>query len=279
MCHWEFCMERTVSSSIRNSMWSGRTLNLQTATSIQMYVSSQHSRSSLTFNAQPLRKNLENSRWSILKDMPQDIRSYASSLDCLDLISQTSPGQERLKRVSVEMSYHIIMLFMEGLVPKILKRLRALQSLELIVKIKDWTWASCYSGPTGRSRGDHPFDRDFLLLIKSQLGHVKTIKTKYYNTENALDSADEDNSDEDEPDEGRCEWVLEQLQNRNRAWTPQTPGDNRFVRTTCTMTALDPGVLSNISDIEFGWRKIKKSRRDTDGRNTHISDKTRNVFD
>ena len=197
--------------------------------------------------------------------MPRDRTSYASSLNCLDLISQTSPGQKRLRSVSVEMSKHMIMLFLEGLIPKILKRLQALKSLELIVKKKSWTWASFDSCTTEKGRGSHLFDREFLLLIKSQLGHIKTITTTNYGTA-------------DNADEGPCPWIVEQLEKRNRAWTQQLARENRFVRTTCTMTTLEPMILDQLSGIEWNWRSIRGFHRDWNTKITPISTEPLSVF-
>ena len=180
--------------------------------SFPVYVSPEKRSSSLTFNAQLYEREIENPRWSTLKNMPRDVTWYASSVDCLDSLSQTRPGQERLRSVSVEMSYHMIVVFYKGLIPQILKRLRALQSLKLIIKKKAWTWASFDPMSTDRGKDIHDFDCEFLDLIKTQLGHIRkitmTTMTKYGKADDA--------------EIGPCPWFLEQLEKRNRAWTPQS---------------------------------------------------------
>lgn len=255
-------MERIVFGSQRKSILCRGAWNF---TPPSVYVFLQKCSSSLTFDAQPLRDALDLSRWSTLKNMPRDTTWYASSMDCLDLISQTRPGQERLRSVSIEMSYHMIMLFMIGLIPQILKRLRALQSLKFIVKKKAWTWASFDSCTPGKGKANHVFDREFLLLIKSQLGHITTINTTSFGeAENA--------------DEGPCPWVAEQLEKRNRAWTPRIARENQFVRTACAMTAMNPVVFRNVSDTEYAWRRIRPLYRNSDGKIPLIPDEPRDVF-
>lgn len=197
---------------------------------------------SLTFNAQLNAKDFENTRWSILKDMPRDVRFHVSSLDCLDLISQTTPGQERLRKLRVEMSHHLIKLFMEGLVTQILKRLQALQSVELIVNNEDWMSISARR----KLVSSRFFDHDFLHLIKNELAHIKTVTTQCHNA-----------------DDGAYPWVSEQLQKRNRAWTPPLPGINRFWRTTRSMTALHPVVLADFSISTYPTRLKVCGERDS----------------
>ena len=230
------------------------------------YVCQQQNNASLTSNTQIFAKDLENSRWSILKDMPRDKRSYASSLDCLDLISQTHPGQERLREVSIEMSDRMIMLFMEGLIPQILKRLRALQSVELILEDKEWTPTSCTTIPLKSIKSirspSFDRDRDFLLLIKSELAHIKVVTTNHNSV-----------------DKGSCPWVAKQLQKRNQAWTAPPPVVNRFIRTTCSMTTLDPMVLKNLSKAEVSCRTKKEPREDEDRKNCHIAEDLPSLFD
>lgn len=158
----------------------------------------------------------------------------------------------------------MIILFMEGLLPQILKRLRALQSLELTVKRKAWTWQS-YCSCTTEAQGSHLFDREFLLLIKRELGHIKTITMTDYGKA-------------DNEGEGLCPWILEQLEKRNRAWTPQLAGGNRFVRTTCAMTTLNPVVFSSIGEIEYGWRRERGPYGVRHKKITPIPDVPRDVF-
>ena len=162
--------------------------------------------------------------------MPSDV----APLDCLDMISQTRPGQNRLRKVRIEMdNNNMVELFMEGLIPRILERLRALQSLELMFNGNDKGWASgAFPNTSTRGRCCRLFCRRFLLVIRTELAHVRVVTTGHDNV-----------------DEGPCQWVLDQLQRRNRAWTPLPPGVNHFTRTICTMKGWNPTAIAIALDV------------------------------
>lgn len=114
----------------------------------------------------------------------------------------------------------------------------------------------------------HGFLHEFLRLIKSELAHIKTITTDYGNAE-----------------EGPWQWVEEQLQKRNRAWTPPLPEANRYVRTTCSMTTLDPVILEDLSKAEVRYRTKISPHKDGNRmtrsmtRILHMHDSLPDLFD
>lgn len=121
-------------------------------------------------------EQFKSSRWNNMRNMPNEQPMTVSGIDCLDLISQTHPGQGRLKTLYIRMGDYVLMRFLDGTFLRVLKRLSGLQSLKLglgccfahlcrttFKKLLDSVdWTECLG-------------RDFLLLIQNELGHIKDI--------------------------------------------------------------------------------------------------------
>lgn len=61
-------------------------------------------------------EHLKSVRWSNLRNLPKDQLITISAVDCLDLISQTQPGQERLKKLHIKLTHYVLMLFFGRLI-------------------------------------------------------------------------------------------------------------------------------------------------------------------
>ena len=133
-----------------------------------------------------------------------------SSVQCLDLISQTTSGQQHLKHVHMCLGCIHVLRFMDGVLPQTLQRMRGLQSLEMELN---------------KARGDWydliPDARHFLLVVKNELTHIKTITLDHCGKEHAP------------------RWMKRQLQRRNAAWVPPAPAYMNFRRTTSNAAVFD----------------------------------------
>ena len=123
---------------------------------------------------------------------------------------------------------------MDGVLLRILKRMRGLQSVELNF-IDDWEE---FIPNEGYSR-DHTLEekeilhernaRDFLLLVREELSHIKEITTDRADYDGYLDTP-------------IIDWMADELKKRNEAWTPPLPPHKEFRRTFSPMSIMDADV-------------------------------------
>ena len=181
-------------------------------------------------------------RWSNLRNEPTDLVTITSGVDCLELISQTQPGQGRLSKLHIRMSHYTLMLFLGGSLLRILRRLRGLQSLKLVVSF-DW---DTYI-PQSISISDWPerFGHDFLILIREELGHIKviTLDARFRNTTGDTARA-------------YC-CISHELEKRNKVWAPKPPPYTNLSRTSSNMSRLHPEIVKLITDAEIEYKEFQ----------------------
>lgn len=186
---------------------------------------------------QPIHERLKSVRWSNLRNLPKDQLTTISGVDCLDLISQTQPGQERLQKLHIRLSHYVLMLFLEGSLLRILRRLRGLQSLQLQF---DDVWDEFIPNNSLRIP-DWPerFGHSFLLLIKNELGHIKavTLPANPWPAGAAHISG----------------WISHELGKRNEAWVPPAPAYMNLHRTPSSISVLDPQIIRLLADPEMDY--------------------------
>lgn len=140
------------------------------------------------------------------------------------------------------------MLFMGGSLLQILTRLRGLQSLEMELQSQ---WDDLVPVTTGIRKSSEllkpeRFGRDFLLLIKRDLGHIKaiTIARKPWRNDTLH----------------VFRWVSHELTKRNKAWAPPPPAYMNFHRTISNISLLHPQTIKNLADSEESYRLAKDKK-------------------
>ncbi|KAF6220879.1 hypothetical protein HO133_002559 [Letharia lupina] len=190
-------------------------------------------------------ERLKSVRWSNLRNLPKDQLTTISAVDCLDLISQTQPGQERLKKLGIKLTHYVLMVFLEGSLLRILRRLRGLQSLQLQF---DEAWGEFIPNKSLRIP-DWPerFGRSFLLLIKNELGHIKaiTLPANPWPADAAHISG----------------WISHELEKRNEAWVPPAPAYMNLHRTPSSIFVLDPQIIRLLANAEMFYRRNRDKSR------------------
>ncbi|CAF9942672.1 hypothetical protein IMSHALPRED_004354 [Imshaugia aleurites] len=182
-------------------------------------------------------------RWSNLRNEPTDVVTITSGVDCLDLISQTPPGQGRLSKLHIMLSHYTLMLFLGGSLLRILRRLRGLQSLKLEV---GFDWDKYIPKSSRTSDWPERFGRDFLILTKEELGYIKTI---------TLDAQNWSLADH------IYRWISHELEKRNGAWAPPPPPYMRFSRTSSSMSRLHPEIVKLVIDAEIEYKPEEEQKR------------------
>ena len=163
------------------------------------------------------------------------------------MISQTSSGQKFLKHLQIDFGRVAWMRVMDGVLLRILKRTRGLQSVELDI-LCDW---KNLIPETGGSFNDtleeteiwHERNaRDFLLLVREELSHIKKITMDNQAAHHWLD------------DTTIIDWMADELKKRNEAWTPPLPSYKEFRRTFSPMSIMDADVAKWVVDFDDGFR-------------------------
>ena len=150
-----------------------------------------------------------------------------SGVDCLDLISQTSPGQEMLRKLKICIGPIIMMRLLSGILPRILRRMHGLQQLQISLG-EDWN---------NDSRGDQkesieeckPLAQGMLRIIKRDLGYIKEITvtdTGYHNVDAMI-----------------VRLMNYELAKRNEAWTAPLPAYKDFRRTSSSMLYVETDMV------------------------------------
>lgn len=192
-------------------------------------------------------------RWINLRNLPKDQLPTVSGIDCLDVISQTQPGQERLKNLRIDLSPYVLMLFMGGSLLRILRRLHGIQSLELqliegwreFVPRKDHNNNPRPKESSANADWSEHFGRDFLLLIKSELGHVKVIMLR---------------SDPKTFEAHIPKWISHELEKRNKAWVPPPPSYMNFHRTTSSVSVVHSEIIKLLAVAESRYKPERHTK-------------------
>ena len=202
---------------------------------------------------------LKHSAWENLKNIPHTLfGKVLSSVDCLDMISQTSSGQKFLKQLQIDFGRVAWMRIMDGVLLRILKRMRGLQSVELdifcdwedlIPDKEDSTDDSLEATETWHKR----HARYFLLLVREELSHIKKITMG----RTAYNSSD---------DTTIIDWMADELKKRNEAWAPPIPSYKNFRRTLSPMSIMAADVAKAFMEVEAEFRS--RDRLD-DSENLH----------
>ena len=129
---------------------------------------------------------------------------------------------------------------------QILGRLRGLQLLEIRLE-SGWDDLAPTRGlKSSEMSGPERFGRDFLILIKKDLGHIKAITmTPYFGPGDTAHVP---------------RWISHELKKRNKAWVPPPPAYMSFRRTTSSMSVLHPLILKELVDAE-DRHKLEKDRK------------------
>lgn len=159
-----------------------------------------------------------------------------SSVECLDLMSQTTPGQTMLRKLVINLGTIVMMRTLTGVLPRILRRLRGLQHIEF--SLSDG-WGTYVAAPY---HGDNfaRFGQGFLRLVERELGHVKTIII--------------DDDETIEGDEDVSSWMTFELLKRNKAWTPPSSTGKSFSTTSSPLQYFSKEIMENVLAKEHHLR-------------------------
>ena len=161
------------------------------------------------------------------------------------MISQTSSGQTFLKRLVIDFNFAPWLRVMDGVLIRILKRMRGLQSVKLDFEC-DWleivNELSLLRGKEQEERAA----QDFLLLIKEELSHIKKITIEW---EEELEYAGDVET-----------WMSHELEERNEAWAPPLPRYKKFRRTFSPMAIMDVGVAKSVVQREQRFKPENHDR-------------------
>ncbi len=125
---------------------------------------------------------------------------------------------------------------MDGVLLRILKRMRGLQSVNLMI-FSYWEDLIQYQPLGSELKGDGEHARKFLLLIKEELSHIKKITMEWIE-EYMLDNT------------GIINWMAHELKKRNEAWAPPLPAYKNFRRTLSPMSIMDAGVAKSVVQLD-----------------------------
>ena len=125
---------------------------------------------------------------------------------------------------------------MDGVLLRILKRMRELQSVNLKLD-EDWADIIRDWSPDNVSKWQKQNARDFLLLIKEELSHIKKI-TMEWSVEWTFE------------DPAIVNWMAYELEKRNEAWAPPLPSYKRFRRTFSPMSIMNVEVAKSVVQID-----------------------------
>ena len=132
---------------------------------------------------------------------------------------------------------------MDGVLLRILKRMRGLQSVELAI-LRDWEDLLpdqddivYYHYPEEKEEWHKRHARNFLLLVREELSHIKKITMGC----RAVDFFD---------DPTIFNWMTDELKKRNEAWAPPLPSYKKFRRTFSPMSIMDAEVANSVVQLE-----------------------------
>ena len=205
-------------------------------------------------------ETLRHSVWGNLKNIPHtQFSKVISPIDCLDMISQTSSGQTFLKHLQIDVNRVAFMRVMDGVVLQILGRLRGLHSVSLKL-YGDWAELMSDSSSLGLlPKRDNQCARDFLLLIKEELSHIKKISIEWILPLEGNDAKIAD-------------WITDELEKRNEAWAPPLPSYKNFRRTLSPLSIMNAEVAQWV--VKFDDKHRSKNPKNGFG----DSEELRGVF-
>ena len=141
------------------------------------------------------------------------------------------------------------MLFLGGSLLQILRRLRGLKSLELVLggRWDDFIPTKFSSKSPQITDWPERFVRDFLLLIKNELGHIKaiTLGPSPWTNRTCYIS----------------DWILHELEKRNKAWVPPPPAYMNFPRMSSSMSILHSQIIKLLADAEDHYKPERDKKR------------------
>ena len=124
---------------------------------------------------------------------------------------------------------------MDGALLRILNRMRGLQSVNIEL-IFEWDETTCdLPHPRGKERQERTA-RDFLLLIKEELSHIKKITIGW---SGGLTFGTDIEA-----------WLSHELEKRNEAWVPPLLRYKKFRRTFSPMSIMVAEVATSIAQLE-----------------------------
>ena len=144
------------------------------------------------------------------------------------MISQRSSGQTILKHLRIDFGHTAWVCVMDGVLLRILKRMRGLQSVNLDLE-DNWGIIIRDPPPHGEEEWQERNARDFLLLIKEELSHIKEISVGYSIYDNPIEL-----------------WMAHELKKRNEAWVPPLPTYKKFRRTFSPMSIMSTEVTDSV---------------------------------
>lgn len=151
------------------------------------------------------------------------------------MISQTSSGQTFLKRLEINFELSPWVRIMDGVLVRILKRMRGLQSVNLDF---NWNWIEIVNdlGWLWGKEQEERTARDFLLLIREELFHIKKITIEWYAGLTFVSDVET--------------WMSHELKKRNEAWAPPLPRYKKFRRTFSPMSIIDTEIATSVLHLE-----------------------------
>ena len=155
------------------------------------------------------------------------------------MISQTSSGQTFLKRLVIDFDSVPWLRVMDGVLVRILKRMRGLQSVILDF---DFNW----DGTTEELALPRKYERlestarDFLLLIREELSHIQEITLEWNGMSSYANKVET--------------WMSHEMKKRNEAWAPPLPRYKKFSRTLSPMSIMDTEIATSVVQLEATLR-------------------------
>ena len=166
------------------------------------------------------------------------------------MISQTSSGQKFVKQLRIDFGRVAWMRVMDGVLLRILKRMRGLQSVELdiyrdwedLIPIKEDSLDDSLDDSLKATEIWHERNaRDFLILVREKLSHIKKITmgcTQYASFD----------------DTTIIDWMTDELKKRNEAWAPPLPSYKNFRRTLSPLAIVDADVAKSVAEFDDKYR-------------------------
>ena len=158
------------------------------------------------------------------------------------MISQTSSGQKFLKHLRIDFGRVVWLRVMDGVLLRILKRMRGLQSVELVI-LENWNELIPETGEFLEETDiwHERNTRDFLLLVREELSHIKKITADLAAYDGSLDTT-------------IIDWMADELKKRNEAWTPPLPPHKEFRITFSPMSIMDGDIANWVVELDGEFR-------------------------
>lgn len=126
----------------------------------------------------------------------------------------------------------------DGVLPRIIRRMRGLQTLHMTVE-------NCWEIKISGKRTSHTvtdwleiFAQGFSLLVSIELGHIKSI---------TMSSRDDDHI---------VSWIGQELETRNKSWGLPSSPYKKYRRTTTSMSILDVDVIKKVAEEDDEYKPV-----------------------